>query len=183
MGRVRKETNTESPAGAGRWLVIENLTLRPQVVISDNHRVEGKEDDLVIEPRGSVILRGSSPWSDDYNLEQAQLAGKLSVYRSDERPRKVPDMPRACDMGDPRYNNMLREIVFGRRENAEGFIKAEPRLIERANAPLDREWIKDVGYRLLNNAKAWLKAWGPPQSEQWRLELIENRLEEIRMIP
>jgi hypothetical protein len=86
-------------------------------------------------------------------------------------------------MGDPRYNNMLREMVFGKRSNAEGFIKAEPRLIDRANTPIDRDWLKSTGWKLLEGAKLWLENWGPPEDEQWRIDMIKVRMDEIRLIP
>jgi len=168
--------------GSGRWLIISNPLPNSITIAPDSRSDDGGRTDLHIVGYDHAAIRGTA-WDDDYNLEQAAERGRIVVYRSNTRPRKLPGRPDDCDMRHPLYNGMLHEMVFGDRENAEGFINSEPRLLDRAGMPIDRDWLKTTGWNILNAAYKWLKAWGPPEDHTWKLEAIESRLEDIKLMP
>jgi hypothetical protein len=170
--------------GQGKYLIVTNLMADPVFIapdsrVGDNGRVR---EDLILTGYASITARPLD-WADDAVLERCAERGLVSVTWSDKRAKPLPARPASAETGHPALNNMIYEMVFGKDENARGFIGAEKRILDRAGQPVDREWTKGTLWKCLEGARDWLQLWGPPESFSWRLDLIAARLEEIRRMP
>lgn len=169
---------TKTTQRGRQMLAITNLTSNTHIIPADEAD-ERHGRDLVIKPY-DVITTRDMRWQDDENLKSYVARGVLQMKITDARPNGVPRRPAEADLGEPRLNNMITEIVLGPEERARDFINAEPRFENRSGNPLDVEWLKGTGLRVLRGALAWLKAWGPPSFMTWKVEAIESRIKWIQ---
>jgi hypothetical protein len=168
----------------GKYLVVSNLTANPLFIAPDSREgAEGKVRlDIVLAPYAALAIKASD-WQDDAVLERTVELGLCKIEWADKRPKPIPTRPKSAETGNPHLNNMISEIVFGKEDNARGFIGAEKRFLDRAGQPLDMEWTKGTLWRCLEGARQWLELWGPPADFTWRMQAIDERLEEIRRMP
>lgn len=179
MTGTRINTGTSGARNSVRqMLAITNLTSNTHIVPADEPD-ERQGKDLVIRPYDVAVTRDMR-WQDDGNLKAYIERGILQVEVVTARPKGVPRRPMEADLGEPRLNNMITEIVFGPEARARDFINAEPRFENRSGNPLDVDWLKGTGLRVLRGALAWLKAWGPPAHMAWKVMAIEERIRWIQ---
>lgn len=170
----------------GKYFVVQNLTPAIQVINPTRRELSEKGLDLIIQPYdyAEIDRDDVEKWVDDRNLGKAQERGLVRAFFTDNRPSSFPEPPESYRRAsDPRLQGMIREIVIGSDSNSRDFITAEPRVLTRAGQPIDTEWIKQYGWLTLEAARDWLLSWGPPPTHKWRLDLIEQRLDQIRRMP
>jgi hypothetical protein len=166
----------------GKYLLVTNLTADPVFIPPDSRGGDNPRTDITLMPYATVNLKPSE-WVEDANLESMVEKGMIQLTYSDVRAKPIPMRPTEAQMGNPYYNAMINEIVFGTDDHARDFISSEKRFLDRAGQPLDMEWTKGTLWHCLEGARKWLELWGPPADLAWRVQAINDRLEEIRRMP